>query len=243
MTQLVRYDAACKAIAEAKAVDEAKDIRDKAVAMQAYARQAKNRDLEADAVEIRLRATRRIGQLMQAQKDTTGLNQGAARPAERGVSDTPRQDSLPTLASQGIDKNLAKNARALGGAHLSDEEFEQTVADAREAVTRAVKTVTRAVEIEQQRETYKARTETGGTVASLESLAAEKRIGQDGKSYPAKRQKLKIADDDDMPSEQEADAEYQETLYPIACGMLTRMTTETRRRFFTHIKEHYHDDL
>jgi hypothetical protein len=56
-------------------VDEAKRIRDQAVALRAYAR-AKNRDLEADAIEIRMRATRRIDQLRQAQKDAVGLNRG-----------------------------------------------------------------------------------------------------------------------------------------------------------------------
>jgi hypothetical protein len=64
-------------LAEARTVDEVKDIHDKAVAMAAYARQAKNRELEAEAIEIRMRATRRLDQLRQAQKETVGLSAGA----------------------------------------------------------------------------------------------------------------------------------------------------------------------
>jgi hypothetical protein len=41
-TQLVRYDAMCHAIAAAHEVDEVKDIRDKARAIEMYARQAQN---------------------------------------------------------------------------------------------------------------------------------------------------------------------------------------------------------
>jgi len=156
-------------LAEARSVDEVKDIRDKAVALAAYARQAKNRDLEGDAVEIRMRATRRLDQLRQAQKETVGLNPGG-RPVKSGVSETP---VLPTLASQGIDKNLAKQARILGA--LSDDKFEQAVTDAREATTRAFRNVVNAVAIEQERETYRARVETGATVADLEALAASGR--------------------------------------------------------------------
>jgi N6-adenosine-specific RNA methylase IME4 len=151
LPSLVRYDAACRAVAEAKTVDEAKDIRDKAIAMQAYARQARNRDLETDALEIRMRATRRLDQLRQAQKGTVGLNEGG-RPSKTGLAKNP---VLPTLASQGIDKNLAHNARKLGA--LSEEDFERAVGEARSALSDVVKNALRAEAKEARRAEWKAR--------------------------------------------------------------------------------------
>jgi hypothetical protein len=97
--------------------------------MAAYARQAKNRDLEADAVEIRLRATRKLDQLRQAQKETIGLSAGTRGSRVKGA----RVDDKPTLASQGIDKNLAQQARVLG--KLSDEGFEKAITKTRAKVT------------------------------------------------------------------------------------------------------------
>jgi len=145
MSGLVKYDAACRAIADAKSVDEVKGIRDTAVAWAAYARQAKNRDMEADAIEIRMRATRQLDRLREAQKATVGLNQGAVR-GKTGLKNNPVLDTRPTLASQGIDKNLAHQARTLGA--LSDDQFEKVVADTRDAVSRAIKTVVKASEIQ-----------------------------------------------------------------------------------------------
>ena len=143
-TSLARYDAACRALAEARSVDEVKDIRDQAVAMAAYARQAKNRDLEADAVEIRMRATRKLDELRRAQKETVGLAKGGG-----GKHGRKRVVEKPTLESQGIDKNLAHDARVLGA--LSEKEFEDAVADARSFASRAFKAVVSAAAIEQQR--------------------------------------------------------------------------------------------
>lgn len=104
---LVKYDAACRALADAKTQDEVKDIRDKAEAMRAYARQAKNRQLEIDAAEIRMRAERRLGELIRAQKDTVGLHEGG-RPSKTGSSMAPVL--RPTLADAGIDKKLSSRS-------------------------------------------------------------------------------------------------------------------------------------
>jgi protein gp37 len=132
---LTRYDAACRAVAEAKTVDEVKNIRDTAIAMKAYARQAKNREMESDAVGIRMRAERRVGQLMNGQKKTVGLATGGGGRDSTGVRKTP-VDAKPTLAEAGIDKNLAKNARKL--ARLDAKTFEQVVSDTQEAVKTVV---------------------------------------------------------------------------------------------------------
>jgi N6-adenosine-specific RNA methylase IME4 len=102
-TQL--YDRACRALAEAVAVNEVMAIRGRAEQLAACARIANNHRAEADAVTLRMRATRRLGQLMQAQKDSVGFNRGAAG---GGTKNRPRRsivnprDLRPTLASQGI---------------------------------------------------------------------------------------------------------------------------------------------
>ena len=60
-TSLVRYDAMCQAIDAAYQVDEVKNIRDRAVALEHYSRLANNVEAERQCCEIRLRAERRAG--------------------------------------------------------------------------------------------------------------------------------------------------------------------------------------
>lgn len=57
--ELVKYDAMCRAIAEAHAIDEVKDIRDKAVALEADARQIGNTEAEDRCYQIRMRRRER----------------------------------------------------------------------------------------------------------------------------------------------------------------------------------------
>jgi N6-adenosine-specific RNA methylase IME4 len=172
MTMLVRYDAACRALSEARQVDEVKDIRDVAVAMAAYARQAKNKELEADAVELRMRATRKLDQLRQAQKESVGLATGGEHGGRAGIDGLRKNPSnaRPTLASQGIDKNLAQQARLLGA--MDDAAFERKVTEARASASRVFRRAVREVEIAQEREERREKTFKGGNVADLSTLIA-----------------------------------------------------------------------
>jgi N6-adenosine-specific RNA methylase IME4 len=64
MTQLVRYDEARRALAEAHTVDEVREIRDQAEALRAYARQAGDVEMLNWVSEIKLRAERRAGEML-----------------------------------------------------------------------------------------------------------------------------------------------------------------------------------
>lgn len=127
--RLVRYEAACKALAEARAVDEVQDIRNKAEAMRVYGMQAKNKTLEVDAAEIRIRAERKLGELLAQQKAGPGLNTGA-----RGIgkSAVPTGNRTPTLAEAGIDKKLSSRAQKM--AAVPAAEFEAEVGEWRQRV-------------------------------------------------------------------------------------------------------------
>jgi hypothetical protein len=112
MGELARYDAVCRAIAEARLVDEILLIHDQARAMAAAARVAKNRDLDAHCVELRMRAARRLDELRKAQKETIALAIGGEQGGRTGIDGLRKNpsNSRPTLASQGVDKNLAHQA-------------------------------------------------------------------------------------------------------------------------------------
>lgn len=134
---LTKYDAACRALAVAKSVDEAKKIRDVNEALRVYARQAKNKQLEIDASAIRFRAERRIGELMETQRKTIGLNDGGRPKKTRSNSDPV---SKPTLAEAGIDKHLADRARKL--AAIPEEKFDGLIHDWKERAEKENERVT-----------------------------------------------------------------------------------------------------
>jgi phage N-6-adenine-methyltransferase len=125
--ELARYDAALHALAEAHRVDEVKDIRDKAAAMRAYARQAKDKQLISHATEIMMRAERKAGELLtKMEKNKGARGQLHGRNGSGGRTRLPPEDTSPKLADLGINKTQSSKWQKL--AALDDEQFEAKVA-------------------------------------------------------------------------------------------------------------------
>lgn len=123
---VIKYDAACRALAEARAVDEVKDIHDKAEAMRIYARQAKNPQLEADAWEIRKRAEDRLGALSAAlDKSAGGRNALATLPPDG-------KSKSKVLREAGISTSTANRFEHFNA--LPAEEKERRIARGRAAI-------------------------------------------------------------------------------------------------------------
>src|SRR3990167_3975386 len=119
---LVRYDAARMALEAASSVDEVKDIRDKAQAMAAYARQAKDTALVEWATEIKVRAERRAGELLRDMAE-----KGERDPGGRG-----RIESRPAtqLADLGVSRDQSARWQKL--ASVPEQQFEEAVQAAKE---------------------------------------------------------------------------------------------------------------
>jgi hypothetical protein len=94
-TGLAKYDAMVYAIAECHQVDEAKDIRDKARAMEVYASLAMNFDAERQAADIRIRAEVKTGELL------SGSDKAKNQHLSAGSATRPAQ----TLSDMGIKKD------------------------------------------------------------------------------------------------------------------------------------------
>jgi hypothetical protein len=119
-------------------IDPVAKVRNKAIPMEVYAYQAKDEELVAYATEIKMRATRRIGELMaeyraagKLAKGTKGqlagkkknTSKGKGKGSSGGVAKTPPEEA--SLAKQGVTKDLAKQARK--AAAMQEEKFEAGV--------------------------------------------------------------------------------------------------------------------
>jgi len=124
-TELVHFDAARRALAEAHRIDEVKEIRDKAEALRQYIRQqGESLEMQNQAAEIKLRAERRAGEMLkEGDRAQSGDN------LLRGNIMQPRE--APTLDELGISK--IQSHRWQTEASLPEEEFERHIAETKQS--------------------------------------------------------------------------------------------------------------
>jgi N6-adenosine-specific RNA methylase IME4 len=114
------YDAARTALAQARTLDEVRDIDDKAAAMAEYARRGKDRKLEVDAIELRVRAMHHYG-IMLGQIE---LSRGG-RPPKKPVPIAEQVSAAPTLAEIGTDRKFSSATQKI--AAIPAPELEQRI--------------------------------------------------------------------------------------------------------------------
>lgn len=108
MSALVRYEEMRVAVESCARIDEAAEIKDKAAALQAYARQRDDADLEVWTAEIKLRASVRIGELV---RELDTAPQGGA--PDRGKF--PDGGKVAAIESAGLSKSEAYRFQELAG--------------------------------------------------------------------------------------------------------------------------------
>jgi len=116
--ELSLYSTARKALHLAKTTDEIREIHDRAEAARQYARRACDRVMEMDAAEIRVRAERRLGELLIEMKNKKLIVRNGK--ANRKLGQFLQSDLK-------IPNSTIRQARALGAVPLSN--FEAGLSD------------------------------------------------------------------------------------------------------------------
>lgn len=123
--QLVKYEEARRALQVCATVDEAKGILDKVAALQAYAKQQNDSDMEIWLAEVKLRARRRIGEISR--------ELDKAEPGPIGKDTSHRWEVTPkseVLEQAGISTSTANRCEKI--ACIPAEEFEQVIGQSKE---------------------------------------------------------------------------------------------------------------
>ena len=120
--ELVRYDTMCRAIEAAYSIDEVKEIRNQAVALEHYAHQATNFEAERQCQEIRIRAEREVGKRLKEVPKAKGARgnpggQGAKIVRSSGAT------TQKTLQEYGLTKDQSATWQRL--ADVPEEVFER----------------------------------------------------------------------------------------------------------------------
>lgn len=124
LNELTRFDAARLALAAATTVDEVKDIRDKAAALQAYmAQSGATLEMQNHCADIKIRAERRAGELIFEMRESGELA-SIGRPEKRS------HDAILNLSDVGIDRSQAHRWQQI--ATIPTNDFEKYIVGTKE---------------------------------------------------------------------------------------------------------------
>src|SRR4029077_17560240 len=132
MMKLAKYDAMVRAIAIAYKVDEVKEIRDQAAALEKYSKLAKDVENERRCCEIRLRAERKAGLLIKKMPKAKG---GGAQKSKDKNQRCP-WGTGDTLKAKGISRKQAEQWQK--PAAPTDEQFESAIQQADMPTTKGI---------------------------------------------------------------------------------------------------------
>lgn len=121
---VLRIEEARALLAQCRRVDEAKQIRDQAQAIGAYLRQQRaSEGVQNDAAEIKLRAERRLGELIAEQDKHKGGGDTRKHKSQRATS------APPTLKDLGITKSQSSRWQDI--AKVPEKKFDAFISDTR----------------------------------------------------------------------------------------------------------------
>lgn len=125
--QLSPYDNAKYWIAQYESVDDVKDYMDKAAAVEQYAKRANDMEMEVKAAKARIRAERRMGQLLSDMDMAKGVTMAGSSDGlnPRWSSESTAEESPKTLSELGVTKNQSSRAQKL--ANVPEEKFEEAL--------------------------------------------------------------------------------------------------------------------
>jgi hypothetical protein len=126
-TNLMKYDQARNALAEARTLSEVKDIADKHTALEEYARRANDKDMEIWCGQMRVRAERKFGELSKLLDNTSK----GGRPKTNRSSAGP-VSKTKVLTDLGVTKQHANRCEKL--ADIPEEKFEVQLAQVEDRI-------------------------------------------------------------------------------------------------------------
>jgi N6-adenosine-specific RNA methylase IME4 len=150
-------------LAEAKDIPSAIAARQKAIGLEAYAKEARDPELINHAVEVRLRAERKVGEMLR------GMAERGER--ARGGGDLRKESPPVILSNLGVSPMQSSRWQAL--ASLSEEDFLIRLKDAQRAATSAIE----LTKDERKREKQERRASRETNLAATIKALPDKRFG------------------------------------------------------------------